>query len=102
MREESMFDSCRGRSRQLEAGAERFDGRSDYAAIGAVTNLASRLAGEASAGQILIDQRLYSEVEDQVDSEPIEFQLKGFRRPVAAFDIVAVRETAPARSRDAR
>ena len=80
-----------------------FEGRSDYAAIGAVTNLASRLAGEASAGQILIDQRLYSEVEDHVDAEPIgEFRLKGFRRPVAAFDIVAVRETAPARSRDAR
>jgi len=95
-----MFDSCRGRSRQLEAGAERFDGRSDYAAIGAVTNLASRLADEASAGQILIDQRLYSEVEDHVDAEPIgEFRLKGFRRPVAAFDIVAVRQTAPSTSR---
>jgi adenylate cyclase len=69
-----------------------FEGRSDYAAIGAVTNLASRLADEASAGQILIDQRLYSEVEDHVDAEPIgEFRLKGFRRPVTAFDIVAVR-----------
>jgi class 3 adenylate cyclase len=52
-----MFDSCRGHSRQREAGAERFEGRSDYAAISAVTNLASRLADEASAGQILIDQR---------------------------------------------
>ena len=80
-----------------------FEGRSDYAAIGAVTNLASRLADEASAGQILIDQRLYSEVEGHVEAEAIgEFQLKGFRRPVAAFDIVAVRETAPTTSGDPR
>jgi class 3 adenylate cyclase len=43
-----------------------FEGRSDYAAIGAVANLASRLADEAAAGQILISQRLYAEVEDDV------------------------------------
>ena len=34
-----------------------------------VTNLASRLADEAAAGQILISQRLYAEVEDDVDVE---------------------------------
>src|SRR5512132_3855123 len=47
-------------------GEVGFDGRSDYAAIGAVTNLASRLADEASGAQILIAQRLYAEVEDAV------------------------------------
>jgi adenylate cyclase len=81
-----------------------FEGRSDYAAIGAVTNLASRLADEATAGQILIDQRLYAEVEARVEVEPMgEFQLKGFRRPVAAFDVVAVHEAtaAPAMPADA-
>ena len=72
-----------------------FEGRSDYAAIGAVTNLASRLADEASGGQILIAQRLYAEVEAEVDVEPIgELTLKGFRDPVAAFDVVGVRESA--------
>jgi adenylate cyclase len=72
-----------------------FEGRSDYAAIGSVTNLASRLADEASGGQILIAQRLYAEVEDAVEVEPAgEFTLKGFRRPVAAFNVLAVRETA--------
>jgi adenylate cyclase len=69
-----------------------FEGRSDYAAIGAVTNLASRLADEATAGQILIGQRLYAEVEDAVEVEPVgQFTLKGFQRPVAAFNVVAVR-----------
>jgi adenylate cyclase len=81
-------------------GEVGFEGRSDYAAIGAVTNLASRLADEATAGQILIGQRLYAEVEDDVEVEPVgEFTLRGFQRPVAAFNVVAVRETAAALSR---
>jgi adenylate cyclase len=76
-------------------GEVGFEGRSDYAAIGAVTNLASRLADEATAGQILISQRLYAEIEDEVDVEPAgEFTLKGFQRPVSAFNVVAVREQA--------
>jgi adenylate cyclase len=76
-------------------GEVGFEGRSDYAAIGVVTNLASRLADEAKAGQILITQRLYAEVEDDVDIEPMgEFTLKGFQRPVAALSVVGVRETA--------
>ena len=76
-------------------GEVGFEGRSDYAAIGAVTNLASRLADEAADGQILIAQRLYAEVEDAVEVQPVgEFTLKGFNRPVPAFDVVALRETA--------
>jgi adenylate cyclase len=74
-------------------GEVGFEGRSDYAAIGAVTNLASRLADEAAAGQILIAQRLYAEIEADVEVEPVgEFMLKGFQRPITAFNVVAVRE----------
>jgi adenylate cyclase len=70
-------------------GEVGFEGRSDYAAIGAVTNLASRLADEATGGQVLIAQRLYAEVEEDVDVEPVgAFTLKGFQRPVAAFNVV--------------
>src|SRR5262249_42479923 len=73
-------------------GEVGFEGRSDYAAIGAVTNLAARLADEAAAGQILISQRLYAEVEDRVDVRSVgEFVLKGFQRPIAAFNVVGVR-----------
>jgi adenylate cyclase len=73
-------------------GEVGFEGRSDYAAIGAVTNLAARLADEATGGQVLIAQRLYAEIEQDIEVEPAgEFALKGFRRPVAAFDVVAVR-----------
>jgi adenylate cyclase len=77
-------------------GEVGFEGRSDYAAIGAVTNLASRLADEALAGQILVAQRLYAEVEGIVDAEAVgEFTLKGFQRPVAAYNVLAVREGTP-------
>jgi DNA-binding response OmpR family regulator len=79
-------------------GEVGFEGRSDYAAIGAVTNLASRLADEASGGQILIAQRLYAEIEQDVDVEPAgEFTLKGFQRPVVAYNVVAIRDPAAAR-----
>jgi adenylate cyclase len=78
-------------------GEVGFEGRSDYAAIGAVTNIASRLADEASAGQILVTQRLYAEVEDDIEAESVgEFRLKGFQRPVAAFNVVAVHDKAAA------
>ena len=74
-------------------GEVGFEGRFDYAAIGAVTNLASRLADEAAAGQILISQRLYAEVEDEVEVELVgDFTLKGFQRAVTALNVVAVRE----------
>jgi adenylate cyclase len=73
-------------------GEVGFEGRSDYAAVGTVTNLASRLADEAIGGQILIAQRLYAEVEDHVDVEPAgEFTLKGFARPIPAFNVLSVR-----------
>jgi adenylate cyclase len=74
-------------------GEVGFEGRSDYAAIGAVTNLASRLADEAAAGQVLIAQRLYAEVETDVEADPVgELTLKGFLRPITAFNVVAVHQ----------
>jgi len=72
-----------------------FEGRSDYAAIGSVTNMAARLSDEATRGQILIAQRLYAEVEDAVEVEPAgEYTLKGFARAVPAYNVLALREAA--------
>jgi len=84
-------------------GEVGFEGRSDYAAVGAVTNLASRLADEAAAGQVLIEQRLYAEVEADVEAEPVgELTLRGFLRPITAYNIVAVREPAAQVASDRR
>jgi adenylate cyclase len=79
----------------VTCGEVGFEGRSDYAAIGSVTNLASRLSDEATGGQVLIAQRLYAEVEEHVEAEPAgEYELKGFPRPVPAFNVLAVRDDA--------
>ncbi len=70
-----------------------FEGRIDYGAIGNVTNLASRLCDEAKGGQILTNQKTLSKVEHLVESEPLaELRLKGFARPVAAINIVGIKE----------
>jgi adenylate cyclase len=68
-----------------------FDGRYDYGAVGTVMNLASRLCDEAEPGQILVSQRIYSEVEPLVEAEPAgDLTLKGFIKPVSAFRILAI------------
>ena len=68
-----------------------FDGRYDYAAIGTVVIMASRLCSEARPGQILVNQRGYSAVEELIYSEPVgELTLKGFSRPVTAYNVVGL------------
>src|SRR3989304_3521930 len=66
-----------------------FEGRVDYGASGNVTNLTARLCGEATGGQILVDRKTLSRIEDLVEVEPGDgLTLKGFPRPVAAFNII--------------
>jgi class 3 adenylate cyclase len=70
-------------------GTIGFEGRFEYAAIGTVSNVASRLCDEAKPGQILISPRVLMKVENAVKVEPVgEFQLKGIRRPLAAYNVV--------------
>ncbi len=70
-------------------GTIGFEGRFDYAAIGTVSNVASRLCDEAKPGQILISPRVLTKVENAVNVEPVgEFELKGIRRPLAAYNVV--------------
>jgi adenylate cyclase len=66
-----------------------FARRFDYSAVGSVTNLASRLCDEAKSGQIIIETRAYHVVEGLFEAQPLEaMTLKGFRRPVEAFEII--------------
>jgi adenylate cyclase len=63
-------------------GTIGFEGRFDYAAIGTVSNVASRLCDEAKPGQILISPRVLMAVEKDTTVEPIgDFALKGHSPP---------------------
>jgi class 3 adenylate cyclase len=69
-----------------------FEGRYDYGALGPVTNLASRLSTHASAGQILIGQRVFGAVDEAVDACPFgELDLPGFARPITAYEVKGMR-----------
>ena len=71
-------------------GTIGFEGRFDYAAIGTVSNVASRLCDEAKPGQILISSRVLMAVESAINVEPVgDFSLKGISRPVAAYNVLS-------------
>jgi class 3 adenylate cyclase len=65
----------------------------NYGAVGSVTNLAARLCDEARGGQILISQRVYASVEEFIEAErtPEELVLKGFHKPVLAFNVLGLK-----------
>jgi class 3 adenylate cyclase len=70
-------------------GTIGFEGRFDYAAIGTVSNVASRLCDEAKPGQILISPRVLVAVEKDITVEPVgDFSLKGIRRPLTAYNVL--------------
>ncbi|HEU4758081.1 MAG TPA: adenylate/guanylate cyclase domain-containing protein, partial [Agromyces sp.] len=70
-----------------------FEGRSDYAAIGSVTNLAARLCDAAGPGQILVAQRVFTAAEGVASGEPVgELELKGFSRPIRTFAVNGIDE----------
>ena len=69
-----------------------FEGRFDYSAIGTVVNLAARLCSEAKSGQILVEGKVQSAMEEHADIEAAgELTLKGIARPVMAYNIRALR-----------
>jgi adenylate cyclase len=62
------------------------DDTKDYTAIGDVVNLAARLQGKASAGEILIDRESYGRHAGEFPGATAErLALKGFREPVIAY-----------------
>ena len=69
-------------------GAIGFEGRWDYAAIGSVMNLASRLCAQAKAGHVLVDRNIESEIAGRHRTAALkELRLKGFPLPVPAFTV---------------
>jgi adenylate cyclase len=75
-----------------------FEGRFDYGAVGTVVNLAARLCADAKDGQILVDSKVQAAIEEGASTEPAgELMLKGFHRPVRAFNVCKLRNPPPLR-----
>ena len=74
-------------------GVIGFEQRWEYAAIGAIPNLAARLCSQAKGGEILIDAVTYADASDVVLAEPIGPQsLRGFTQPIPAFRLTGLRK----------
>jgi class 3 adenylate cyclase len=68
-----------------------FEGRFDYAAIGSVTNLASRLCDVAEPWQILVTERVFSSAGSFVVGEDAGARdLRGFSRSIRAYSVRGV------------
>jgi class 3 adenylate cyclase/putative methionine-R-sulfoxide reductase with GAF domain len=75
-------------------GSVGYEGRLQYSVTGKVANLASRLCDQAKDGQILVDINVFSAVETLADVEFAgELALKGFSRPVKAFNVCHLRSS---------
>jgi adenylate cyclase len=68
-----------------------YEGRFDYTAIGSVTNLAARLCAAAAPGQILVSQRVHAATDGIIADESVgELSLKGFSRPMSAYNVLGL------------
>jgi class 3 adenylate cyclase len=72
-----------------------YEGRRDYAVIGAVTNLAARLSDRSAPGEILISAATAAELSGAFELAPAgQFELAGFLRPQPAHRLLAARSRA--------
>jgi adenylate cyclase len=73
-------------------GVIGFEQRWEYAAIGNVPNLAARLCGTASAGEIILDAQTEHDLAHMAETEAMgPLSLRGFQQPVAAFRLKSIR-----------
>jgi len=69
-----------------------FEGRTEYTAIGTVVNLAARICGIATGGQILVTNKVHAALEERVPAVAVgDHEFKGLSRPVPLFEVAPLR-----------
>jgi class 3 adenylate cyclase/tetratricopeptide (TPR) repeat protein len=66
--------------------------RQDYTVMGETVNLASRLQAAARDGQILVGDSTYRAASREFAFRPLRLDVKGYVRPVTAFEVLATEE----------
>jgi len=76
---------------KVVAGCIGAESRSDYTVVGEKVNLAARLCGAASAGQIIIDAETQARAGALAGYETLPpLTLKGFAQPVPAYRVTSL------------
>jgi len=62
--------------------------RMEYTVLGSEVNLAQRLESSATPGQIMISQKTYEHVQQEIQARDMgEISVKGFERPIKVYEI---------------
>ncbi|MEW1952876.1 response regulator [Terrabacter sp. NPDC080008] len=70
-------------------GRVGFEGRWDYAAIGTVTNVASRLCAAAASRQVLVSPRVRAGLDDRFEIRSLgPVELRGLSRPLEVHEVI--------------
>lgn len=75
-------------------GMVAVDGQWDYAVMGSVRQIASRLSTEAQGGKILVSQSVWERMEEGLQAHPAgELTLNGRTDPAPVYEVIGVKTT---------
>jgi class 3 adenylate cyclase len=78
-------------SGEAHVGVVGAAGGREHTALGDAVNLASRLEGQARAGEVVVGPETYAELPDGTEVEPLGgLRVKGKAAPVEAYAVVSL------------